>query len=653
MFLYRRGVLILLAFLLIQMGVQFIGDIPDNLDAKLYREDYLYYLEQVEGNYTREKAAWLEAESNAIVAAKQACDKAYLQYYSGAISEQELQTQIQPYEATLAHENGFNVIYDQYLYICEGIENRCFLETNGWAGLFNDQILDFPLILTLLLLVVPVYCSEYVCKMDQLTLTTTNGQKSYLWHKLLIVCLIATILCISQSTLRYGYYAIHYGLPHGDYGIQSIKLFAGSTKTLTLMQAFLLLSVSRLFGALYFSLMTTTISAWTRQYGLTVLLSLASVLIPWIGVPVQIQYCLPLPLPFFLASGLIKGSDVLTDAMAGQSVAFFQEVTGLHFFLLAVGCMVIISVCLWSLWWKHHTALSKSHFHRTTALVSLSLAVLMLSGCSGASVTSENVSYNSRESSNCYTDEFRIYYDDETEMLMMESLKTGEITPLNKDPLLMAKDMQMSRNFFIEEDSVYYTTTVRDNYSERALGDTGQRTVFALRKVDLKSFEEEVIFEWQQQSTLLGINLEMESPLDMLFFNNSFFYRGNNLYIENRTLYEIDLNTKEINALNISSNHNIAFDGRYIYYVNDRHTLSRYDTNTRETIEWSDVAVHDFCLTDNSIYYINLRQQNSLYVMNKDGSDQRLVLNSSLLDVGWDGNQVRLVDINYGESVLR
>ena len=53
--------------------------------------------------------------------------------------------QIAEVNTVLAHEHGFEAVYQQYLYICENTGNRYFLNTNGWAGLFSAQTLDFPL----------------------------------------------------------------------------------------------------------------------------------------------------------------------------------------------------------------------------------------------------------------------------------------------------------------------------------------------------------------------------------------------------------------------------------------------------------------------------------------------------------------------------
>lgn len=234
---HQWGTAIILFYLLAQLGL-LLGQEPTNQDALLYREEYYHYLDYVSGSYTQEKAEFLETEATRITEAKANLRTLYQQYYIGSVTEDELQSEAQRYQDVLRYENGFDVIYDQYLYICEGKENRCFLDTNGWDGLLSEQILDLPLVLAVLLLSTPVFCREYACGMDQLALATRNGRKNYVWHKVLMTLAVISVLCLAGAILRYCFCAVRYGLPHGNYMLQSIGTFGNSKKMLSLLQAF-------------------------------------------------------------------------------------------------------------------------------------------------------------------------------------------------------------------------------------------------------------------------------------------------------------------------------------------------------------------------------------------------------------------------------
>lgn len=191
---YQKGIVVIILYLLSQVGL-LLSSTPTNFDTVLHQETYDYYLTRVVGPYTEEKAAFFEEESQLITQAKTSLNSMYQEYYSGLITEEEFQTRAEECQNVLHYDGGFNAIYDQYLYVREGKENRCFLDTNGWDGLLGSGALDIPLVLAVVLLTTPVFCQEYAGKMDTLALTTLNGRKNYVWHKTLLVLFTIAALC--------------------------------------------------------------------------------------------------------------------------------------------------------------------------------------------------------------------------------------------------------------------------------------------------------------------------------------------------------------------------------------------------------------------------------------------------------------------------
>ena len=137
----QRGLLYILAALLVSTVWLAATDRPQNSAMEEYREEYEWYLERLDGAYTAEKAAWLEQEAQAITEARSTRSGSQESYYSGQITEEQYERQITEVNTVLAHEHGFEAVYQQYLYICENTGNRYFLKTNGWAGLFSSQTL--------------------------------------------------------------------------------------------------------------------------------------------------------------------------------------------------------------------------------------------------------------------------------------------------------------------------------------------------------------------------------------------------------------------------------------------------------------------------------------------------------------------------------
>lgn len=625
MLLHQWGLIILLLYLLLQISI-LLGSTIDNPDSVLYQEEYFYYLRQVSGPYTEDKATLLENEAQKITKAKTDLDALYQKYYSGAITEAELQTRRKDYEDILRNENGFNVIYDQYLYICEGKGERCFLDTYGWARLLGNKMLDIPLVLAVLLLATPVFCREYACKMDALALTTFNGRKSYIWHKTILVSLTAMALCIMGAVLRCVFYAWRYGLPNGKYTIQSVELFGSSTKQLTLWDAFFILTALRLVGVLFLVVIILAVASLSHQYAMTALVPAMCVLLPWIGLPEQLQYAMPLPLPFLLGTGFLRGRDVVTDTLTGEEMTIFRELETSDIMFLLVLSAIICIVCLRIIQNRNGSAHRKRRWLGNTLILAI-IVMLTLGGCSEVEMNAKEVNFNSHTSNTYETDRYCVY--EENSILWVKDLETNTTTELVRDPLLNG---YIGHYLFGCGDNVYYTIRQIDSYAGKLADNKGNVYKFSIIQVNLDNFEETIIYEKQQINSILGVKVN-ESPLEEALFSGRFFLSENALYILDGGVRRIDLRTNKVEIMDIPSASNIAFDGNHIYYVDERYALCRLNLNNGEIIQWGNISVHDFCLNGNTLYYIDMRQGGKLYAMTVDGTEQRLILAQKLLAV--------------------
>lgn len=645
---HQWGTAIILFYLLAQLGL-LLGQEPTNQDALLYREEYYHYLDYVSGSYTQEKAEFLETEATRITEAKANLRTLYQQYYIGSVTEDELQSEAQRYQDVLRYENGFDVIYDQYLYICEGKENRCFLDTNGWDGLLSEQILDLPLVLAVLLLSTPVFCREYACGMDQLALATRNGRKNYVWHKVLMTLAVISVLCLAGAILRYCFCAVRYGLPHGNYTLQSIGTFGNSKKMLSLLQAFFFLTACRVGGALFLSLTVLATATLCRQYALTALLPSAMVLLPWLGLPERLQYSAPFPLPFLLGVGLLQGDKTETDALTGETVMLFQEVDFSKIIWLIMLSMGICLTLMGVIYRQHRTALSMRRQKLCNITVLLLLMVPALAGCSSSEPKIGAVCFNSHTANTYDYKSYHLYAEDS--MLWVENMDTGETTELIRDPLMNAGQGRIGKNLFGDRNCVYYILIHTETTAGKLSDQTGAGAVscFSVVQVNLDTFEECVIYEKQQINTVFGINIDDGILTETAYQPCAFFLSDGKLFVLYDGLRCIDLHTGETTILEIPTNSNVAFDGRYIYYVDDRCALCKYNPDDGELIRWSDIAVHDFCLDGDTLYYIDMRQGSQLYAMSTDGVDCGLVLGKRLLSIekSYDG---LVATLENGES---
>lgn len=440
MLFHQKGFLFILLSLLLMIAALAAGDVPANSVEELYGEEYSFYMNQLEGAYTPEKELFLEEEAERISEAKISLQKLYNNYYDGKISETYFKAGIEECERIIKNERGFEVIYEQLLYIKENPENRYFMKTNGWNGLLADKTLDLFLTVTILLLITPVFCYEYESKMDILVLTSRKGEKSYTLYKYFFALLIAAMLCFMNLCIRYCYYDIRYGLHNGDFPYQSIVFFGTSTRNISLMEAFLVISVIKVFGYLFFAQIIMFVSNIVRKYSITVFSCAALIILPYYGLEEKYINLFPLPLTFMTGTSLFEGSKYKWNQIIGESIITYKEVSSTHLIALFFGSIVICFFTYIFLIRKNKNIWNRLKIRRYLKIGSMVLFVCLsgffLSACSAGSQkkclfnSSQRMSYET-ESYHCYVDES----DVENIRLVIENKITGEKNDLIRNPI--------------------------------------------------------------------------------------------------------------------------------------------------------------------------------------------------------------------------
>ena len=649
----QRGLLYILAALLVSTVWLAAIDRPRNSAMEEYREEYEWYLERLDGAYTEEKAAWLEQEAQAITQARSARSQSQESYYSGRLTAEQYERQITEVNTVLAHEHGFEAVYQQYLYICENTGNRYFLNTNGWAGLFSSQTLDFPLFLAVLILATTVFCSEYSCQMDALLRTAPQSRKSARSKAVMTLCTVF-VLCVGLSLIRFLFFAVKYGLPHGEYPVQSIASFGGSTKNISLLAAYLILTVLRCFGSVYLAALLLFTSVLVKKYALTVVIGVASTLIPYIGLSRQICYRLPLPLPFLLATGFLEGASSVEDSLTGEPIVIFSERSPQELLAL-LGLSAVC--CALMIWWvlRQNTNCWQSGrkpVRRCEAAVLSLLLLISLSGCSFG--TSTNGIFNS--SSPSMSETYNVLFDHQTRTYALENRAAGTLTDLPLSPLFGTfSDGESIKAVYMDAPYIYYMASRTEQYVDRVGSYNSTATQVSIVQLDTETFEEQVIFEKITDSgrSLLGIDYTVGDTWMFLQYCYGFFLNSDSLFfITNDGITEVSRTIQRTQVLDIPTRGNIAFDGRTIYFINENSLLTAYDTKTHKEKPFQNMVASDFCLTKQGLYFINRIDSDCVYLCGRDGVGSLKISNDPALSVGYDGENVTVILKSDGKEVV-
>ena len=650
---YQRGLCYILATLLVSTVWLAATDRPQNSAMEEYRKEYEWYLERLAGACTEEKAAWLEQEARAITEARYARSQSQESYYNGQITAEQYERQIAEVNTVLAHEHGFEAVYRQYLYVCENTGNRYFLKTNGWAGLFSSQTLDFPLFLVILILAATVFCSEYSCQMDALLRTATQSRKSARSKAVITLCAVF-VLCGGLALIRFVFFGMKYGLPHGEYPVQSIACFGGSTKNISLLAAYLILTVLRCFGSVYLAALLLFTSVLVKKYALTVVIGVASTLIPYIGLSKQICYRLPLPLPFLLASGFLEGASSVEDSLTGEPMVTFSERSPQELLALlglsAVCCVLMVG---WVLRQNTNCWQSGRKPVRGCGAAVLCLLVLLsLSGCSVAE--SANGIFNS--SSQSVSETYSVIFDDQTRTYALENRATGALTDLALSPLFgVFSDGESIKAVYMDAPYIYYMASRTEQYVDRVGSYNSTATQVSIVRLNTKTFEEQVIFEKITDSgrSLLGIDYTVGDTWIFLQYCYGFFLNDDSLFfITNDGITEVGRRSQRTQMLDIPARGNIAFDGRTIYFINEDSLLTAYDTRTHKERPFRKMVASDFCLTGQGLYFINRMDSECVYLCGRDGVGSLKISNDPARSIDYDGEKVTMILKSDGKEMV-
>ena len=649
----QRGLLYILAALLVSTVWLAATDRPQNSAMEEYREEYEWYLERLDGAYTEEKAAWLEQEAQAITEARSIRSGSQESYYSGQITAKQYERQIAETGTVLAHEHGFEAAYQQYLYICENTGNRYFLKTNGWAGLFSAQTLDFPLFLVILILAATVFCPEYSCQMDALLRTAPQSRESARSKVVITLCAVFAF-CGGLALVRFAFFGIKYGLPHGEYPVQSIAGFGGSTKNISLLAAYLILTFLRCFGSVYLAALLLFTSVLVKKYALTVVIGVASTLIPYIGLSRQICYRLPLPLPFMLATGFLEGASSVEDSLTREPIVTFSERSSQELLAL-LGLSAVC--CALMVWWvlRQNTNCWQSGRKPVRGCRVAALCLLVLLPLSGCSVTeSANGIFNS--SSQSVSETYSVIYDDQTRTYTLENRTTGALTDLALSPLFGAfSDGESVKAVYMDAPYIYYMASRTEQYVDRVGSYNSTATQVSMVQLDTETFEEQVIFEKITDSgrSLLGIDYTVGDTWMFLQYCYGFFLNNDSLFfITNDGITEVDRTIQRTQMLDIPTKGNIAFDGRTIYFINEDSLLTAYDTRTHKARPFRNVVASGFCLTGQGLYFINRMDHDCVYLCGRDGAHSLKISNDPALSVDYDGEKVAIILKSEGKEVI-
>lgn len=579
----RGGWLLILGLLLIELGSLLLFTNPYDVELERNRAVYDSYLSQVVGPLDQTKRDFLESEMTRLDDIHRQMELVKQDYFTGAISEEEYRTQFNALLPDDQKYTGFTKLYSQYIFVRES-EVRSFLYTGGWELLLTDWKPDYLFLLVLVIVLTPVFCEEYACGMHEILLTQRKSARYMVRTKLAASAILTAALTAVLQAFDFFYIAARFGLPNGEFAIQSLMTFGNSTRDLTLWQAFWLQFALKEFGYLYAAAVILFLSVMLKKFALTLMAGLAILPLPCLTVN-NPQSFLAIPGPWALTIGSIYlGSN---QAFAGVLL------TG-----AAVIALLLLVIARQNTNWQ-----LKSPKRPVAAALT---CMLLLSGC-GAENTP--VYYNSADARRYETERYLI--EATYAQATITDKKTGEVLPFPLDAL-EGNTVGCDLALFGIGDTVYYKKKIRVFLTPYEKGGYGENHDVYV-KLELSTMEETVLYQWNPSSywffgQLVRHSWEPDSMMPL------FVHEGRLYFTQNSTLGYMNMTTGAYTILyEQMPSLDIAYDGENIYYLDDYSRLTVENLNTGKIRAVDEVVANRILLTQEGLFFLNRRDNNTVY----------------------------------------
>lgn len=607
----RKGWLLIMVLLLAELGAMMLFTKPYDSVLENNRAVYETYLAEVEGPLTEEKRSFLEAEMERLNSVHQELEQLKRDYYSGEVTEEVYRENFDRLAAEDAKYTGFSKLYSQYIFVRESAD-RSFLYTGGWEVLLTDQQPDYLFLLVLIILLTPIFCEEYTCRMHEILLTQKQSAKYQVAAKAVVALSLTLALTVVFQLADLVYCAARFGLPNGTFILQSLRSFGSAAKHMTLWQAFWLQFALKAVGYLYAAMVILFLSVVLKKFALTLMAIIAILPLPLLTTGGADSF-LAIPGPWALTIGSIYlngGENELNWAQLGS---------------LLLMDATIVFVMLYIIGRQNTNWQLRGKLHRKLVCLFMILPMLLV-GCGGGEPA---VVYNRSQANHYETDVYSITATFEGATITEKATGNSYAFPLTP---LEGEIVTCGNTLYGVGNTVWYlrTTTHRPSAGWDTI-----HTDCDLVKLDLATMEESVVYQWDEDRDWFFGLLDRSSTAPASFSVELLFVHERDLYYvdtSQSTLNRMDLTTGEYEVIICEMySQDVAYDGTNLFYLDsyNRLVIHNLDTGDKRCID--EVVAKDFLLTQDGIYFHNHRDNSTCfldlgsYLITKTGHERKVL----------------------------
>ncbi len=571
------------------------------------RAAYLSIVNQFSGKITGTVSTDIEKVYQAVANAQVNLNELRQSYLNGEISREEYIQQSRSLEVLASNDDLFLTFYSQFIYARGAPEERYLLYDDGWNALLSQERFDWGFVLLTILFSASIFTREYESNMRTLIIATKKGDQRLVIAKFFCVFVIIILCSLLSATIEYLFFDLKYGLPHGNYPLQSLKYFQESTFQLTLRQTYLCVSAYRMLGLLLLAVVTMFISVLSKKTIVTLVTSLMYVILPYaLPVKASTKYLLPSPLGFILAQGFFRGTQM--GEMYQADEVLFNAISPTNQIQIVIGWLVLALTLIWIILRRFSPVTPPWRFHpkKTVHILLIIITLAVTPGCHMPTSSSSSLDYKTY---NMSTDWGFTVVGREIITLapyfLIENMETHEVNQVIRDPFSDHEIIdQTIKSVFSKDDKLYYLVRTDDYLEiiELELSTYKSRTIYAEETANPPS-----LFNTSEPAN--PGNATMDGGIAFFLTDDEIFiHSGKSLERINRAS-----SSKKTIINNIRSMH-VAFDGENIYYTNDIYEVFAYNISNNEQHTIADIRAEYFYLQGNKIYYSNVDENYAVFV---------------------------------------
>lgn len=577
---------------------------------------YLPIVNAFSGEITEDVSVKIESQYTAVNKAQVNLTSLRQKYNRGEISEADYYTEARTLEKLVNERELFLTLYSQYTYAREKPGDRYLLYDDGWNALLAQERLDWGFVLLVIVLSASVFGREYESDMRSILIATQKGNTRLISAKFVSIFAMIILCSVISSVVEYAFFSLMFGLPHGNFPMQSLRYFQDSAFHLTLAQTYLTIAAYRMFGLLILAVVTMFVSVWAQKAIIALSASLMYVALPYaLPVNASVKYLLPSPLGFILAQGFFRGTQ-MGEAYQANEILFNAISPALQIWLV-IGWLVLVVAMLLVIASRFRSARHIFPLQKRQLVLPIILIILaLLAGCSSPTVSSGTLDrvFNLADDSR-----FTVVGDEIVSLFptfLMENMKTREINRVIRDPFA---------------DDATIDQTVASIFSRGGRLDYLVKTddEFKIVELDLSTYETNILYDEFTPMNPAVINSDLEVHRWRLGKANIvFFVDGNELYLlSDMNLLRVNSVTraKEVLIRNIYGR-NVAYDGERIYYINTLFEIRIYNLASGEDKPISDLRADFLYVRGKSVYYRNVDEDGIVYEYDIETGQSKVVI---------------------------